>query len=193
MKKIFIDFDNVIVNSTYVVTKILNKKYNKNVEWEDIRSYDFSDKFPETNKNEILEIFNSDEFFILAKRSIYFNSKKVIEKLSKDFDVFILTIGTPMNIKLKIDFLKENFPFISKYIMILMDNVKMDKSIINMRKEDIIIDDVYSNIESSSAGNRILFSYGGIQTEWNEYGKYMELTNTWREIERRVYGSNTNM
>lgn len=193
MKKIFIDFDNVIVNSTYVVTKILNKKYNKNVEWEDIRSYDFSDKFPETNKNEILEIFNSDEFFMLAKQSIYFNSKKVIEKLSKDFDVFILTIGTPMNIKLKIDFLKENFPFISKYIMILMDNVKMDKSIINMRKEDIIIDDVYSNIESSSAGNRILFSYGGIQTEWNEYGKYMELTNTWREIERRVYGSNTNM
>ena len=193
MKKIFIDFDNVIVNSTYVVTKILNKKYNKNVEWEDIRSYDFSDKFPETNKNEILEIFNSDEFFILAKQSIYFNSKKVIEKFSKDFDVFILTIGTPMNIKLKIDFLKENFPFISKYIMILMDNVKMDKSIINMRKEDTIIDDVYSNIESSSAGNRILFSYGGIQTEWNEYGKYMELTNTWREIERRVYGSNTNM
>ena len=142
MKKIFIDFDNVIVNSTYVVTKILNKKYNKNVEWEDVRSYDFSDKFPETNKNEILEIFNSDEFFTLAKQSIYFNSKKVIEKFSKDFDVFILTIGTPMNIKLKIDFLKENFPFISKYIMILMDNVKMDKSIINMRKEDTIIDDV---------------------------------------------------
>ena len=176
MKKIFIDFDNVIVNSTYVVTKILNKKYNKNVEWEDVRSYDFSDKFPETNKNEILEIFNSDEFFTLAKQSICFNSKKVIEKFSKDFDVSILTIGTPMNIKLKIDFLKENFPFISKYIMILMDNVKMDKSIINMIKEDTIIDDVYSNIESSSAGNRILFSYGGIQTEWNEYGKYMELT-----------------
>lgn len=193
MKKIFIDFDNVIVNSTYVVTKILNKKYNKNVEWEDIKSYDFSDKFPETNKNEILEIFNSDEFFTLAKQSIYFNSKKVIEKFSKDFDVFILTIGTPMNIKLKIDFLKENFPFISKYIMILMDNVKMDKSIINMRKEDTIIDDVYSNIESSSAGNRILFSYGGIQTEWNEYGKYMELTNTWSEIERRIYGSNIDM
>ena len=41
MKKIFIDFDNVIVNSTYVVTKILNKKYNKNVEWEDVRSYDY--------------------------------------------------------------------------------------------------------------------------------------------------------
>jgi len=98
-----------------------------------------------------------------------------------------------MNIKLKIDFLKENFPFISKYIMILMDNVKMDKSIINMRKEDTIIDDVYSNIESSSAGNRILFSYGGIQTEWNEYGKYMELTNTWNEIERRIYGSNIDM
>lgn len=193
MKKIFIDFDNVIVNSTYVVTKILNKKYNKNVEWEDIKSYDFSDKFPETNKNEILEIFNSDEFFTLAKQSIYFNSKKVIEKFSKDFDVFILTIGTTMNIKLKIDFLKENFPFISKYIMILMDNVKMDKSIINMRKEDTIIDDVYSNIESSSAGNRILFSYGGIQTEWNEYGKYMELTNTWSEIERRIYGSNIDM
>ena len=193
MKKIFIDFDNVIVNSTYVVTKILNKKYNKNVEWEAVRSYDFSDKFPETNKNEILEIFNSDEFFTLAKQSIYFNSKKVIEKFSKDFDVFILTIGTPMNIKLKIDFLKENFPFISKYIMILMDNVKMDKSIINMRKEDTIIDDVYSNIESSSAGNRILFSYGGIQTEWNEYGKYMELTNTWSEIERRIYGSNIDM
>ena len=193
MKKIFIDFDNVIVNSTYIVTKILNKKYNKNVEWEDVRSYDFSDKFPETNKNEILEIFNSDEFFTLAKQSIYFNSKKVIEKFSKDFDVFILTIGTPMNIKLKIDFLKENFPFISKYIMILMDNVKMDKSIINMRKEDTIIDDVYSNIESSSAGNRILFSYGGIQTEWNEYGKYMELTNTWNEIERRIYGSNIDM
>lgn len=193
MKKIFIDFDNVIVNSTYIVTKILNKKYNKNVEWEDVRSYDFSDKFPETNKNEILEIFNSDEFFTLAKQSIYFNSKKVIEKFSKDFDVFILTIGTPMNIKLKIDFLKENFPFISKYIMNLMDNVKMDKSIINMRKEDTIIDDVYSNIESSSAGNRILFSYGGIQTEWNEYGKYMELTNTWNEIERRIYGSNIDM
>ena len=188
MKSIFLDFDGTILNSCLIVTSILNQRYNKKVEWEDVKKYDFSDKFPETNKKEIKEIFESREFFKLAEFAIFPNANKVIEKLCKDFNVSIVSIGSAENIRLKIKFLKDKFPCIKNHIMLVKEDNIMDKSIVRMGKEDFLIDDVYSNLETSSAGNRILFSYANVKTNWNQYGKYIELTPSWKDVERRIYG-----
>ena len=188
MKNIFIDFDNCCINSTLIVTAILNERYNKKVEWEDIKQYDFSDKFPEVTKKEIKEIFDSREFFKLAEFAIFPNAIRVIERLCGDFNVSIVSIGSSENIRHKIKFLKDKFPFIKNYIMLVKEDNIMDKSVVRMGKEDWMIDDVYSNLETSTAGNRILFSYANIKTSWNQYGKHIELTPSWKDIERRIYG-----
>lgn len=188
LKSIFIDADNVLWNATAIVTDILNYMYDRDVKWQDVRKYNFIDAFPEVTKTEIKIIFESDLFFSAIPDFIFKDAKDVISRLCGDFKVYVITIGTPKNIQMKIDVLKREFPFIKNYIMIVKDDNVMDKSIVNMKKEDILIDDVYSNLESSSAGNRILFSSEGIKTSWNEYGKYIELTPSWKDVERRIYG-----
>jgi len=191
--KIFIDFDNVIVNSTKIGVEILNAKFNKNVKWENVKQYNFKDQFPEATKSDIQDIFDSDDFFIKAKNNIFPDCKEIIQRLIKDYDVYILSIGTSENIHRKVKFIQEELPFVTKNIMIVKQNVIMDKSIIRMGKGDWIIDDCYSNLETSSAGNRILFSYAYLFNEWNEYGNKMEITQSWKAIERRIYGNNNDV
>lgn len=188
MAKIFVDFDNVISKSTEICVEILNKKFNKTVEWENVKQYDFKDQFPEATKSDIQDIFDSDGFFIKAKDNIFPDCKEVIQKLVKDYDVYILSIGTPENIHKKVKFIQQELPFITKNIMIVKQDVIMDKSIVRMGKGDWIIDDVYSNLETSSAGNRLLFSFDGIETNWNKNSEGIEIIKSWKDIERRIYG-----
>ena len=190
---VFIDYDNVVTNSTKIGVEILNAKFNKNVKWENVKKYNFKDQFPEATKSDIQAIFDSDEFFTKAKDNIFPDCKEVIQRLVKDYNVYILSIGTPENIYRKVKFIQEELPFVTKNIMIVKQDVIMDKSIVRMGKGDWIIDDVYNNLETSSAGNRILFSYANLFNEWNEYGNKIEITPSWRAVERRIYGNNNDV
>ena len=144
MKSIFIDADNVLWNATAIVTDILNYMYERDVKWQDVKKYNFIDAFPEVTKLEIKTIFESDLFFSAIPDFIFKDAKDVINRLCGNFKVYVVTIGTPKNIQMKVDILKKEFPFIKNYIMIVKDDVVMDKSIVNMKKEDIFLDDVYS-------------------------------------------------
>ena len=124
----------------------------------------------------------------MAMNEIFPDCIRVIDRLCQDFNVYVLSIGTAENISKKALFIESMFPNIKNCILLVQSDCKMDKSIVKMGKGDWIIDDVYSNLETSSAGNRILFSYANLFNEWNEYGNKIEITPSWRVIERRIYG-----
>lgn len=191
MRKIFCDFDGVIMNSCLIVTEILNERFKTNISWKDVKKYDFTDMFPSITKEEIKNIFDSKEFFDKAKLNIFPQAIDIINKLCKDFEVIILSIGTSLNIQRKIEFLNNMFPNIKNHIMIVKQDCIMDKSIIKMNEQDIIIDDVVSNLISSTAGTKILFSFYNIKTEWNSNNEF-EIIGDWKDIERRIY-DNTSM
>lgn len=83
-------------------------------------------------------------------------------KLSKQYDISIVSMGNYPNLILKEEWIKECLPF-CKFIGCDFDNYK-DKSHIDM-SEGVFIDDSKQNLETSNANIKICF---GDKYSWNE-------------------------
>lgn len=86
---IIYDFDDTLVDSLQADVTILNKRYNKNVNKSEIMYWNFRDKFPELNQNEIEDLFDNEEFFnIIEFKSLNLN------QMQKNLFYRILTMNT---------------------------------------------------------------------------------------------------
>ena len=54
---IYLDFDDTITQSIENVVRIVNKRYNKNINPKDIGEWDFSDVYPDIPLQDIINIF----------------------------------------------------------------------------------------------------------------------------------------
>ena len=61
--KIYIDFDDTIAQSLPVVVNIVNKRYGRNANVQDIGRWNFSDVYPDISAHNIVKVFGEDEFF----------------------------------------------------------------------------------------------------------------------------------
>ena len=174
MKKLILDFDNTICNTTKAMIKSMNpfiKDSSKKVD-ENALSYcwSFCDLFPETHLRYIDILFNSQLLF--DNMELYSNVYNTLNDLhEKGVQIFICTIGSYKNIKLKLDYLHEKLPFV-EVIPIAQNNIVMDKAIINMTNS-VFIDDNCSCLNSSNADVKIAYRHNGFLTEknaiWNGY------------------------
>jgi 5'(3')-deoxyribonucleotidase len=64
---IYIDFDDTITSSIENVVRIINKRYNRNVQAQDICQWDFSDVYPDIPLKTIVNVFGEEEFFKTLK------------------------------------------------------------------------------------------------------------------------------
>ena len=69
--KLYIDVDNTIYNSARVVVEMLNERYGCDVNYEDIKGYDFKDKFPMLKENEVMNLFDDPTFYGRKNRDIF--------------------------------------------------------------------------------------------------------------------------
>jgi len=180
--KFFLDFDGTIVNSTKSFANTYNILYQnfqefKPADYTKLQQYNFRDICPLVNNP--LDIFDHDLFFQYLE-FINDNTYEVLEKLDRKYQVIVTTIGTPINLSKKSIWLSERLPFIKDYILLFNDGCKMDKSVVNM-ENGIFMDDVYSNLESSNARDKVLF---GKLYDWNKNWQGEHLL-TWSEIEDR--------
>ncbi|MCK9331017.1 MAG: hypothetical protein M0Q94_14170 [Candidatus Cloacimonetes bacterium] len=182
--KFFVDFDCTITDSIKAFSDTYNYRYRYHPEFKPadpnkIQRYNFEDICPLV-KN-ALNIFE-DELFFKYLKFINDNTYEVLRKLNEKYQLIICSIGTPENAAYKALYLKDKLPFIKDYILITNQNCKMDKGIVNM-KDAIFMDDIPSNLISSSAKNKILF---GKIYPWNKEGlnKYEHCLN-WSEVEER--------
>ena len=179
-KKIFIDIDGVLINTPQRICDILNHRYKKNLNYQDIKTWDFKEYGVE--QEEIEEIFDTGGFWVDIEKYIYPQAKDVLELLSHSYDIIAISIGSYENIANKAIFLREEFPMVSEFIGLgKKGKLVMDKSIIDMRGSTFI-DDSFSNIKSSNASNKILFSFNGVATEWNNNLEYNNTCYSWEEV-----------
>ena len=169
MRKLILDFDNSITNTTKAMIRSMNpyiKDVDKKVP-EDTHSYywSFKDLFPETHMRYIDILFNSELLF--SNMTLFPNVYNVLKDLhEKGVEIYICTIGSYKNIKLKLDYLHEHLPFVD-VIPIAQNNILMNKAIINMENA-VFLDDNCSCLNSSNADVKILYRHDGYVTEKNK-------------------------
>lgn len=156
--KLFLDFDNTIVNSDKVYCSLYNWLYSTNkdfryADWTKVRERSYADQCP-LAVNDVKEMFEMAEFFMNLE--FFPQAKETIEKLNEDYEIIIVSIGTPKNLSLKSLWLEENLPFVNKYILLNNGENLIDKSIVDMEGA-IFIDDVASNLTSSNADVKLCF------------------------------------
>ena len=174
MRKLVLDFDGTIANTTKAMIRSLNpyiKDVTQKVD-ENSPSYywSFKDLFPETHLRYIDILFNSELLF--SNMELYSNVYNVLEDLhNKGVQIYICTIGSYKNIKLKLDYLHEQLPFVN-VVPIVQNNIVMNKAIINMQNS-VFVDDNVDCLNSSNADSKILYRHDGFITEknkiWNGY------------------------
>ena len=169
MKKLILDFDNTIVDTTRAMIKSMNV-YIKDVtqkvpENKVAYCWSFSDIFPSTHLRYVDILFNSKQLF--DNMELFPNVFNVLKDLhEKGVQIYICTIGSYKNIKLKLDWLHENLPFVD-VIPIAQNNIVMNKAIINMENA-VFLDDNCNCLNSSNADVKILYKHDNFTTEKNK-------------------------
>lgn len=181
--KIYCDFDGVIVNTIATIISLYNEdfKYYTNfsaIKWWEVNSWDFQECTC-CSKDYINTYFNQPRFFV--NLSYMDCAKEILDELSRDYEIVIISIGEVANLRLKEIWIKENLPY-CKFIGI--DNTQHnDKSNIDM-SDGILIDDFINNLLSSNALINICF--GNLYT-WNEKWEGIRCNN-WNDIKRILKG-----
>lgn len=184
-KKLIIDFDNTIVNSSEAVLKTLNGFIKEEELKLDINSkvttWDFSDVVPQQYLRFVDTVFEMDTFFSNLK--FYPNCHKTLLNLySQGVEIICVTIGSSKNIENKIQWVKKYLPFVELIPIVKFKEVKMDKSIIN-GKNAVFIDDNQLNLYSMKTckmKDRILFKYNDIKTDYNDTWINQKMT-SWQD------------
>ena len=171
---LFIDFDDTIVNSSKIVVNILNKRYDKHFTYHDSKKWDYSDLYPAVNPIDIVEIFDSEDFFKQAKNNFFPYTKNFIRNNLNFRNITVVSCGMATNLYLKEKFLHEVFGDDIKFIGI--ESSEMGKQSVDM-KYGILIDDHETNLITSNANIKILFANDGEKecncTLYNDPNQYI--------------------
>ena len=162
--KVYLDVDGTVVDSADAMAKWYNKTYGGNAVGKDIYEWNAKDQCPELTVEDIHTLFESDYFF--NELTPIKDAQDILERMSKfyGYDFYFCSIGTPNNIKKKVKYLKQHFPFIDKYVMIERENVVMGKD--KYVCDGVLIDDNQDNL-NGSAKYDILFKPFG-EKQWNK-------------------------
>lgn len=188
-KRIMVDMDDVITTGGFL--HLINEYLKTNYTEDDFESFYMQDIVP--NKDEFFKWFKTYNMYDYC--SLTPNVYEVLEKLSKNYEIFIGTSyiirdiikDTAFLLPQKYEFLINMFPFINPNNIIFLGN----KSVLNC---DIKIDDRIDNLDG--AKTKILF------TAWHNKNiskdelnnKGIKRANNWKEIENFLLkeGINTN-
>ena len=137
--KILVDLDDTIEDLVPCWIDALNRKYNRNIQYEDIDNWNISKYYPDLSEDEIFNVIRSDDFWKEVKPK-----KGAVEYLKKlydeGYDVYICTSTYYLNIKQKFEFfIKRWFPFVRWHKVIITSNKQMIQA-------DYLIDDFPNNL-----------------------------------------------
>lgn len=174
-KTILIDCDDTQTEFVKPLLDLYNKKYDDNLQFDDITDWEIHKFLKPTCKN-IFQEFANDTFIMDCFPIV--NSVQVINRLHKRYDIIFLSAVYHSNVSPRFYKLSSMFNW--------YDWSK--NTIIASRKDlihgDVLIDDCFSN-HSSSVKHSILFD-----RPWNEKYKLnsnMYRMDNWLEIEKKIY------
>jgi len=136
---ILVDCDDVLNYCFDDWLAYLNKRYNLNAKAEDAKSWDFYDLFPSLTKEEVKAPLHEYEFARNIRPKLD-NINILKQMLTDGHELTIVTAHNNITTPAKMDWLKENIPFIPKRDVIIAQK----KQVIN---GDVLIDDGVHNLE----------------------------------------------
>ncbi|MFS4468758.1 5' nucleotidase, NT5C type [Maribacter sp. 2210JD10-5] len=170
---IFVDMDEVIADTYGAHIEIYNKEFNGNLTSESCMGNEVWKMVPEAHQESVRKHATRRGFFKDLK--VIPNSQKVLQKLSKKYEVYIASAAMqfPNSLEEKSDWLDEYFPFIPWQNRILCGHK-------HVLKGDILIDDRSYNLQH--------FEGRGIQftSPHNVNTKGFERANSWLEIGEKL-------
>ena len=177
--KIYCDYDSTIVNTIKAIVDLYNEdfKYYKKYEyvhWTDIRRWDFL----ECNcaKSEYINTyFNQQRFF--DRVEFMDNAEEILKRLSKKYEIIIVSLGYSPNLRAKEYWIKEHMPY-AKFIGVNMKKYK-NKNHIDISDGFLYIDDKSSNLNTNA---KYQVCFGDIY-DWNEDWEGKRCFN-WYEVEK---------
>lgn len=177
MKKLYLDYDGVIVNTMKAIVSLYNEDFSyykdfRHVNWWDIRTYGF-EECQCANIENIKQYFNQPRFFCRVEYMPW--AERILLELSEEYDIIIVSAGYSPNLAAKIDWISKHMPYAS-FIGVNL-KTHSDKSHIDM-KDGIFIDDSANNLITSNAQENICF---GEIYPWNQDWTGLRLTN-WMEV-----------
>ena len=164
--KLFVDFDNTIVNSIKRICELYNDDFRyypdfRHIEWTEVTTWGFKE-LSCADTDYISTYFGQPRFFDCLEYMDY--AYEVLDELVEKFDIYIVTMGTEQNLKIKEEWIN-NSEFGGRVKFIGLNfNDYIDKSAIDM-SGGIIIDDEIRYLKSSNADVKICF---GDTYEWNK-------------------------
>ena len=166
---LFIDFDEVLVDSIRSILLILNPRYGADFKPDDCTHWNFEDLFP-VSPNEIERCFESDEFWdTLRFKTVGQSVLDFLDKLRPYYNIIVVSKGTETNLRKKKQWLIDNMPIPYSFIPIRLDGSKGD---IDMTG-GVHIDDNQYYLNESNATYKILFHNATCETNWNnKWGGY---------------------
>lgn len=180
MKKILIDVDEVICNTTflYYINEFLNSKYKL----EDFDTYYLDEIIPEDKREKFYDFYIKHDVY--EKSEIIEGAYEGLEWINENFEMYLLTSSIMYNKEResgklfadKYNFILNKFPFINPE-SIIFSNAK------NMMVADIQVDDRLKNL-LGPVTNKILFSaYHNKNIDDNELkDKGIIRINSWKEL-----------
>lgn len=179
--KVFIDFDDTIVNSTETFVSVYNELYNKNVDGKSIIYHGFK---PQINlsRDEITSIFASDEFtkYLQPIHGVY---KSLSELKKNGFDLYLITNCSDKSVMQKSIWFENHRQYSNLFCgkIFLSLNKPYDKSIVDM-ENSVLIDDHKENHKLSNASIKVAYNCYP-EREWCPTEKdNVKVFNSWKKI-----------
>jgi len=180
--KIFLDWDNTIYPTVREFVRLYNEMYHDNVDYRTQLDWNFSGCKKLRNEEDVERLFTNPAIY--RSYDLKPNCYEVVKSLMNDHkcDVTIVTVGRYKNIVHKMKLIKELFPKVKIVPIIFEGEVKMDKSVINM-KDGIFLDDSLGCMRTSNADYKFLFRDKNYQYNKDYNGKSVE---SWLEFYNEV-------
>lgn len=180
-KKIYVDFDGVIVNSINTVTDIYNEDFKyfnnfKRVDWRNVFHWDFRE-LKHSDREYINLLFTQPRFF--RRLEFMDGARKVLDRLSEKYEIIVVSMGVKPNLRAKKDWIKWKMPYAEFIGVNYLEHY--NKEHIDMSDSILFIDDSVANL-GTNAPNVAVF---GTVYPWNEVWDG-ERCLTWDDVESLV-------
>jgi len=137
---ILVDMDDTIEQLLQTWVRKLNEKYDRNVDYEDILSWDIDDAYPGLTKEQVFSVPFEPGFWKTVE-PIPGAAEALQRLIANGHEVFIVTASYPESVPEKMnDLLFRYFPFLSWRNVIITAHKQMIRG-------DVLIDDGIHNLE----------------------------------------------
>ena len=165
-RTIYLDVDDVLLDSSQAVINILNKRYNLNKTFDDLEDWGYRSIYRLLKKEEVSEIYESEEFWTSVKPNQAI--LKILEDCENDpdgiwqqYNWILLTKGSRKSLEKKLNYLN-TIPFFKrnelKWRYLGLGHGEKKESVHMLGR--IQIDDNYSFLNRTDADLKILIKNG---------------------------------